>query len=99
MRWRPVFLCVLLGVLCAFVVNVCQAHPVPRDEYDRTIVVHVSPDPSKNLINVRVEYRLEVDPETVVFNDMREFRDQVVANRDYFSEFARIYAPIIAANF
>jgi ABC-type nickel/cobalt efflux system permease component RcnA len=50
---------------------------------------------------MRVEYRLEVDPATVILEDMKPFEDQVDITRfenrlDYFKEFARIYAPILA---
>src|SRR5947208_3553333 len=48
-----------------------QAHPVPRRSHDRTIVVRLSPD------SVVVDYRLEVDEFTVVFDDLPALADQV----------------------
>jgi nickel/cobalt exporter len=81
-----------------------RAHPVPRYEHDRTIVVRLQPGDKPNQLAVRVEYRLEVDEETVLLEDMWVFRDEVDIAKyakdrlGYFGEFTRIYAPILADN-
>src|ERR1051325_3643773 len=78
-----------------------SAHPVLKDNHDRTIVVRLQKGSAPNKLVVRVEYRLEVDEATVLLNDMRSFKDQVnpfdYANKlDYYAEFTKIYAPIYA---
>jgi ABC-type nickel/cobalt efflux system permease component RcnA len=51
---------------------------------------------------VWVEYRLEVDELTVILDDMAPFKDEVDPAKfknkglDYYAEYMRIYAPIIA---
>jgi nickel/cobalt transporter (NicO) family protein len=88
---------VLLGGLA-------YAHPVPRGEHDRTIMVDFAPSGRGKEIVVTVKYRLEVDKLTVVLDDMAPFADQVPKDKAresptaYFDEFTRIYAPILAAN-
>src|SRR5262249_54226153 len=89
-------------ILLLVVPALASAHPVPRGDHDRTVVVHLQPNPVRNEIEVVVHYRLEVDKLTVVFDDMAPFKDQVKKLGDnsltYFDEFTRIYGPILAAN-
>lgn len=79
-----------------------RAHPVPKDAYDRTIVVHLEKHPKAGHGFVRVNYRLEVDPFTVFTRDMEPYRDVVdfFAYRgkelEYYREFTKIYAPVFA---
>jgi nickel/cobalt exporter len=78
-----------------------HAHPVLKSNHDRTIVVRFQPGSRPDEIVVRIDYRLEVDPATVIIEDMRPFQDEIAITRfqnhlDYFKEFARIYAPILA---
>src|SRR5262249_46332102 len=81
---------------------VAQAHPVPRESHDRTIVVRLGRDVGQ--IVVVVDYRLEVDEWTVIYQDMEPFRDEVPlaryqGKRDaFYAEFTRLYAPVLAAN-
>jgi nickel/cobalt exporter len=80
------------------------AHPVPRSNHDRTIVVQLTPDRVAKQVVVTVHYRLEVDELTVVLEDMIPFRDEVQYDRfknkpnEFYGEFTRIYAPILAGN-
>jgi ABC-type nickel/cobalt efflux system permease component RcnA len=96
--WRAAAL--LLTVLLA--PAAADAHPVPRDCHDRTIVVEVTPEPLTRQLAVTVRYRLEVDELTVVLDDMAPFRDEVQYDRfknkpnEYYAEFTRIYAPLLA---
>src|SRR4051794_23810401 len=89
----------VLLTVCLFVPS-AVAHPVPRDNHDRTIVVRLQPGGKPNRIRMRVEYRLEVDETTVYLNDMKEFKDEVnlldYRNKlpEYYAEFTKIYAPI-----
>jgi nickel/cobalt exporter len=78
-------------------------HPVARDSHDRTITVRLLPGPEQDQVLVRVEYRLEVDEATVVYDDMRPFADEVNVldyrgkALAYYGEFARLFAPIHAS--
>lgn len=80
--------------------NVC-AHPVPKSNHDRTIVVRLQPGTTSGMLVVLVDYRLEVDPATVILEDMKPFEDQIDITKfttrlDYFKQFTEIYAPILA---
>ena len=63
-------------------------HPVPRRAHDRTIVVRLKPD------KVTVDYRLEVDEFTVVYEDLPAFSDQIDLTRltkpdDFYEAFVQ----------
>jgi hypothetical protein len=86
-------------LLVSFVANSCplHAHPVPRRCHDRTLVVHLGPDA------ITVDYRLEVDEFTVVFDDLPALGDQVDLTKlrqphEFYESFTRCYAPILGAN-
>jgi ABC-type nickel/cobalt efflux system permease component RcnA len=90
-----------LVLLTALFSSKAHAHPVVKSNHDRTIVVRLQPGSEPGEIVVRVDYRLEVDPATVILEDMKPFQDDVNitrfrSNLDYFKEFTRIYAPILA---
>jgi nickel/cobalt transporter (NicO) family protein len=93
-----------VGIIVAisWFASAASAHPVPKDNHDRTIVVRLQKSDAPNQIRVRVEYRLEVDETTVYLNDMKEFRDEInpldYRNRpmEYYAQFTKIYAPIYA---
>jgi ABC-type nickel/cobalt efflux system permease component RcnA len=85
-------LLVLLGPAAAV-----RAHPVPRRSHDRTIVVHLTAD------RVQIDYRLEVDEFTAVFDDLTALGEQVGLARlrnpqECYEAFQKGYAPILAAN-
>lgn len=97
----------LVRLLLAAAALVCaaapaSAHPVPRSAHDRTITVRLRHDPKTEQLTVTVAYRLEVEELTVVLEDMVPFSDEVdfakYRNRplDFYAEYARIYAPILA---
>src|SRR5712692_9465143 len=72
-------------------------HPVPRRAHDRTIVVRLGPD------KLTVDYRLEVDEFTVVYEDLPAFSDQIDLSRlskpdEFYEAFVRCYAPVLAGN-
>ncbi len=97
------FLGVSFGFFGSSVVNLTFAHPVPRSQHDRTIVVRLQPGQNQQVL-VRVDYRLEVDEVTVARDDLFPFRDEVDYSLlpkkplDFHAEFTRIYAPILAGN-
>lgn len=96
MRW---LFCLLLS---AWAAPLC-AHPVPKSNHDRKIVVRLLPATKPDEVVVRVEYRLEVDETTVILEDMAPFRDEIDFTRfagkplEYYAEFAKIYGPQLAA--
>ncbi|MFO0928862.1 MAG: hypothetical protein U0736_17885 [Gemmataceae bacterium] len=71
-----------------------MAHPVPRDNHDRTIVVHVSPD------GVRIDYRLEVDE----FRALRDLDEgevslaNVRSRAEVHAAYLRTMAPLLLNN-
>src|SRR5579859_6096022 len=87
-----------LAIIAALAIpSVVSAHPVPRRAHDRTVEVRLEP---KRLV---VSYRLEVDPFTVVFDDIPAVDDQVDTSKlkkpdDFYEAFTRCYAPILAGN-
>jgi nickel/cobalt exporter len=89
-------------VLLACLAGAVAAHPVPKSNHDRTIVVRLQHGAEPNRLAVRVDYRLEVDELTVLLEDMLPFKDEVDLTRyagkplEYYAEFTRIYAPILA---
>jgi len=82
--------------------GVLQAHPVPRDAHDRTVIVHLGRDNGQ--VVVTVNYRLEVDEWTVIVRDMAPYHDDVPLDKfrnkrlEYYGEYTKIYAPVLAAN-
>jgi ABC-type nickel/cobalt efflux system permease component RcnA len=79
-----------------------RAHPVPKNNHDRTIAVHLQKSDKPNHLSIRVDFCLEVDETTVLLRDMEPFQDEVdyadYKNKplEYYAEFTRIYAPIFA---
>lgn len=74
-----------------------SAHPVPRKAHDRTIDIRCQAD------RVVVHYRLDVDPLTVVYDDLPAIDDRVdvkklKGEKEFYDAFARGYAPILADN-
>jgi ABC-type nickel/cobalt efflux system permease component RcnA len=76
-------------------------HPVPRRVHDRTIRVHLVA--RQDIISVRVEYRLDVDPFTVLFDDLPAIADPADLKKlhqqiEFYDAFMAAYAPIFARN-
>ncbi len=102
MRRSRRYVCPLLtlAALCVSAVP-ARAHPVPRSSHDRTITVRLEREKAGERVTVSVAYRLEVDEQTVVDDDMPPFADEVkfadywpTRLDAYYREFTRIYAPI-----
>jgi hypothetical protein len=86
-----------LAVLGFCGLPLAQGHPVPRQTHDRTISVHLGKD------GVLVNYRLEVDEYTAVYEDLPALGDQLDLTRlttaqECRDAFIRCYAPILAGN-
>jgi ABC-type nickel/cobalt efflux system permease component RcnA len=78
------------------VVQPLTAHPVPKKQHDRTIVVHLTPEA------VIVNYRLDLDEWTAV-NDLKPVisKEEVAGFQkpaDVYAAFTRAYGPILAGN-
>jgi ABC-type nickel/cobalt efflux system permease component RcnA len=102
-RHNEIMRIAILSVTAIALLAACaSAHPVPKDNHDRTIVVRLQKGQKPNEVKVHVEYRLEVDETTVYLSDMKDFRDQVnpldFRGRPlaYYAEFAKIYEEIYA---
>jgi ABC-type nickel/cobalt efflux system permease component RcnA len=84
-------------VALATLVSQAGAHPVPRRQHDRTILVRLSQD------GVTVDYRLDVDEFTVVFVDLPAVLESAELARlatpaEFYEAFSRHYASILADN-
>jgi ABC-type nickel/cobalt efflux system permease component RcnA len=64
-----------------------EAHPVPRDNHDRTLIVHLTPEA------VIVDYRLELD----AYRAVRDLAG-VKSSDELHVTFRRHFAPILADN-
>jgi ABC-type nickel/cobalt efflux system permease component RcnA len=87
----------ILILISALRASPASAHPVPRRAHDRTIVVRLGRD------KVIINYRLEVDEFTVVYDDLPAFSDQIDLTRltkpdEFYDAFTRCYASVLAGN-
>jgi nickel/cobalt transporter (NicO) family protein len=93
-------------LLCApflFPSSTASGHPIPRENHDRTIIVHLGGEPALGQFDVTVDYRLEVDELTAVAQDLQALPDKselgkVQTKDELYDAFTRGYAPILAAN-
>src|SRR4051812_45262087 len=69
-----------------------HAHPVPKDNHDRTLAVHLTPS------GVVVEYRLELDERRAVFDVRREALEGVDDPKKFHEAFRKHFASVIADN-
>jgi ABC-type nickel/cobalt efflux system permease component RcnA len=82
----------LLGLVVA--AAPLHAHPVPRRTYDRIIHVRLEPE------HVIVDYQLEIDTFTVVYDELPAVDDQVDVSRlnkpaEFYEAFVRVYGEKI----
>jgi nickel/cobalt exporter len=95
---------VLFLIALACFPAVASAHPVPKSNHDRTVVVRLRKTDKADRLQLRVDYRLEVDEGTVLLDDMQPFRDEVDPAKyvgkplEFYGEFAKIYGPLLANN-
>ena len=83
----------LLSLLVAFsLANTLLAHPVPRDNRDRTIVVRITPT------SLIVDYRLEVDETSLVRELTREEAAKVTSRADLLEIFSKSFGETANRN-
>jgi nickel/cobalt exporter len=81
-----------LCILCTSVVRSAQAHPVPKDNHDRTIVVRLTPRA------VEVNYRLDLDEGRAARDVAREELAGISTPEEFHRAFVRWLGPILADN-
>jgi ABC-type nickel/cobalt efflux system permease component RcnA len=91
------------AALALFFVTTANAHPVPRRSHDRTVMVQLSSDPKNEGAVVRVNYRLEVDEFTALYEDLLSLSQKIDLSRlaspkEFYETYTQTYAPILAAN-
>ena len=74
-----------------------RAHPVPRRNHDRTVVVRLTPQ------GITVDYRLDADEFTVVYDDLpavisKAELAELATPREFYEAFMKAYAPVLAGN-
>lgn len=100
LRSLTIALCLAIATLLP---TPAAAHPVPNDQYDRKIQVHLKRT-AENEIHIRVVYRLEIDETTAVRDLVLNFSDQIdVAQASdkraaFYATFTKLFAPIFADN-
>lgn len=78
-----------------------HAHPVPRENHDRKIILKVQ-RLNNSKVKLSVNYRLEVDEFTVLISDMQRFANDIDLSlfqnkrHEFYGEYTRLYAPIFA---
>jgi len=73
-------------------VALLPAHPVPKDNHDRTVVVRLTPKA------VVIEYRLEVDETTGAKDLPRSETSRLASRKELHAAFSRYLADVIADN-
>src|SRR5688572_4634282 len=85
----------LVPLLLALAPAALHAHPVPKDNHDRTLAVHLTPS------LVVVDYRLELDGHRAyrdLFDGHREALAGAQTPRQVAAAYCKHFAPLIAAN-
>jgi ABC-type nickel/cobalt efflux system permease component RcnA len=85
---RPVFVLLLLGSW--LLPSGADAHPVPRDNHDRTLLVRLTPE------GVVVDYRLEVDEWRAAQDLPRSQLAGLESRRDLYTRYTKYHAPLLA---
>src|SRR5947209_20589535 len=93
----------LLSACFLFSNSTVCAHPIPRENHDRTIIIRLGGEPPSGEVEVSVQYRLEVDDLTVVTQDLQGLADKFDVGRvhptdELYDAFTPGYAPLIAAD-
>jgi ABC-type nickel/cobalt efflux system permease component RcnA len=82
----------LIALLLLLLVPAAQAHPVPRDNHDRILVVRLTPEA------VLVDYRLEVDEYRATLDMPRDELAGVTTRAGFYAAFTRYHAGQLANN-
>ncbi len=80
--------------LCLVLVfaGIARAHPIPKNNHDRTITVRLTPKA------VIIEYVLEVDELTAVNDLPRAEWARLTDRREFFAVFLKYFAPVLSNN-
>src|SRR5262249_53779190 len=94
--------CFLFTTIAICLAPPCFAHPVPRRSHDRTITVSVGAR-DEGQVSVRVNYRLEVDEFTALYEDLLGLGQSIDLSKltsagGFHGLYAKTYAPILAGN-
>ena len=85
----------LILALC-LIGTTAHAHPVPKQNHDRAIVVHITPEA------LIIDYRLELDRDGwTLFRDIAALADreawaELATDANRYEVFSRVYAPRLA---
>src|SRR5262245_14253288 len=96
-----VAVCIL--ALLVLISSVARAHPIPRRNHDRAIVVRLASNSDTKELTVQVDYRLEVDEFTALYQDLLGLDQKVDLARlrapgAFYDVYTETYAPILASN-
>src|SRR5436190_7087071 len=82
----------LLALLAALlgVPSPARAHPIPRDNHDRTLIVRLTPEA------LLVSYRLELDDGQALRDFPPEELPRLTGRNEFFPLFTRYYGPVLA---
>lgn len=80
----------LLAAVSLVFAGALHAHPVPKDNHDRTVSVHLTPS------SVVVEYRLEIDPARALRDVSRDALVGVGSREQFHAAFREHLAPLLA---
>jgi nickel/cobalt exporter len=80
--------------ICAFLgaIAFASAHPVPRDNHDRFLLVSLTPNA------VVVDYRLEVDESRAALDLPKSEQKKINSRDDLYNTFTRYFGDILAGN-
>jgi nickel/cobalt exporter len=83
-----------VGLVCAlvFLPAGASAHPVPKNNHDRTIDITLTPDA------VVIDYQLEVDETRAALDMTQEAIAGITNRRDFYAAYLRFLAPVLATN-
>src|SRR5437764_525814 len=87
------FLILFLSSLCSLCLcGESSAHPVPKNNHDRTVVVRLTP------AALVVDYRLELDELTAINDLPRAELAKVTDRRQLYTTYLDFFAPAVADN-
>src|SRR4051812_47815044 len=83
-------LVLLLG--CFLLPSLACAHPVPKNNHDRTLLITLTPEA------VLIDYQLEVDETRAALDMTEEAIAGITSRREFYAAYTRFVAPDLAAN-
>lgn len=89
-RWQRWLLTAALLIPCLVLPLPAHAHPVPKDNHDRTIHVRLTPE------GVLVDYTLEIDEWWAAQELPRDRTAGLTTRRDFYAAYAKYLGPVLA---